>query len=290
MTTNEHVGEHEVFERSWPGHVPFYNDGDLESCRSFRELWENVKFRRLDDLLPQVPQRSLEVGCGSGGVSLYLHNRHGYEPTLTDLSDSALEFARHNFERNSRRPGWQERVRFEKADALQLPYPDASFDVVMSFGLLEHFTDIERPISEQLRVLRPGGVFLADIVTERFSVDTVGRFPALLRKAVKALAHGDLRGAATAGDPGFFENRYPLRQYAGAVERLGGRITRAMGNRPFTEPSGVPLLPPVLLALYKTAPAQAAWRAFDFSGSAFSKWWGAGWWLVAEKHRPESAG
>jgi SAM-dependent methyltransferase len=281
--TTEHAGEHEVFDRSWPDHPLFYNDGDLGSCRSFPELWENVKFRRLDTLLPRAPQRSLEVGCGSGGVSLYLHNRYDYEPTLTDLSDTALAFARHNFEINARRPGWQQRARFEKADALRLPYPDASYDVVMSFGLLEHFTDIEKPIAEQLRVLRPGGVFLADIVTERFSVDTVGRFPALVRRTVKALVRGDLRGAATAGDPGFFENRYPLRQYAAAIETFGGRITHALGNRPFSAPSGVPLLPPVMLALYKTAPAQAVWRAFDGSGSAFSRWWGAGWWLLAEK-------
>ena len=60
-------------------------------------------------------------------------------------------------------------------------------------------------------------------------------------------------------------------------------MTHALGNRPFTSPGGVPLLSPLLLALYKTAPAQAAWRAFDFSGSALSRWWGAGWWLLAEK-------
>ena len=283
MTTHEHTGEHEVFERTWRGHAAFYNDGEPAGCRSFHELWENVKFRRLDLLLPHAPQRSLEVGCGSGGVSLYLHNRHGYVPTLTDLSEAALGFARANFERNARRPDWRQVARFEKADALHLPYADASYDVVMSFGLLEHFDDIGRAIAEQMRVLRPGGVFLADIVTARFSVDTLGRFPAHARKAVKSLLRGDLRSATRAGDPGFFENRQPLRAYAAAVEAAGGRVTHALGNRPFAEPVGVPLLPAALLALYKTAPMQSLWRAFDLSGSAFSKWWGAGWWLLAEK-------
>lgn len=281
--STDHRGEHEVFERSWPEHAQFYNDGDVRSCRSFPELWENVKFRRLDELLPREPRRSLEVGCGSGGVSLYLHNRYGYDATLTDLSDSALAFARRNFEHHARRPGWEQAVRFEKADALALPYADASFDVVMSFGLLEHFSDIEQPIAEQLRVLRPGGVFLADIVIERFSVDTIGRFPAHVRKAARALLRGDLHGVATASDAGFYENRVPLRDYVAAAEKFGGRVTHALGNRPFTAPGGVPLLPSALLALYKTAPAQAAWRRFDFSGSAFSRWWGAGWWVVAQK-------
>jgi SAM-dependent methyltransferase len=281
--TNEHTGEHEVFERSWPEHPLFYNDGDVSSCRSFPELWENVKFRRIDHFFPHTPQRVLEVGCGSGGVSLYLHNRHGYQATLTDLSDSALAFARRNFELNARRPGWEQCTRFEKADALRLPYPDASFDAVMSFGLLEHFSVIEKPIAEQLRVLRPGGLFLADIVTARFSVDAIGRLPGMARQAARSLVRGDLRSLATLGTPDFFENRYPLRQYVTAVERAGGRVTYALGNRPFTSPGGVPLLSPAMLALFKSAPAQAAWRAFDLSGSAFSRWWGAGWWVIAER-------
>ena len=46
---------------------------------------------------------------------------------------------------------------------------------------VEHFNDIGPPIAEQLRVLRPGGLLWADIVTDRFSVDSFSRAAGALR-------------------------------------------------------------------------------------------------------------
>jgi ubiquinone/menaquinone biosynthesis C-methylase UbiE len=281
MASQEHTGEHEVFDRIWAQTKLFYHDGSVKECRNFPQLWENVKFRRIDHFFPHTPQKSLEVGCGSGGVSLYLHNAYHYDVTLVDLSDEALTFARRNFELNARRPDW--RATFEKADANQLPYEDESFDVVMSFGLLEHFTDIERPVSEQLRVLRKGGLFWADVVTRRFSVDTFSYIPGRVARAVRALARGDLRGVRSASAADFFENTYSLERYAATVEKLGGQVQHALGNRPFTSFGRLPLIAPALLAFYKSDLAQKWWRDFDFSNSRFSKFFGAGWWLIATK-------
>jgi ubiquinone/menaquinone biosynthesis C-methylase UbiE len=52
-------------------------------------------------------------------------------------------------------------------DALRLPFPDASFDRVMSICAIEHFADGERALDEMARVLRPGGelVMSADALT-----------------------------------------------------------------------------------------------------------------------------
>jgi ubiquinone/menaquinone biosynthesis C-methylase UbiE len=276
-----HTGEHEVFDKIWSQTRLFYHDGDVKDCRSFPQLWENVKFRRIDHFFPHAPQKSLEVGCGSGGVSLYLHNRYGYDVTLVDLSDEALAFARRNFELNARRPDWT--AVFQKADALHLPYDDASFDVVMSFGLLEHFTDIAPPIAEQLRVLKPGGLFWADIVTRRFSVDTFSYLPSMAAKAARALVRRDLAGALKASEADFYENTFSLDYYVATVEKLGGRVLHALGNRPYTSVGRLPLLAPALLAFYKGPLGQKLWRDFDFSNSAFSKVFGAGWWLIATK-------
>lgn len=51
-----------------------------------------------------------------------------------------------------------------------MPFEDKTFDLVLSFGVLEHFKDIDKPIKEMVRVLKPGGVFFADIVPEKFSI------------------------------------------------------------------------------------------------------------------------
>jgi ubiquinone/menaquinone biosynthesis C-methylase UbiE len=276
----EHHGEHEFFGQMWSKEEFFYNEGDVANSRTFPELWESVKFRHLAEEFPKNPIRTLEVGCGSGGVSLYFHNTRGYHVELVDLSDEALSFAQRNFETHGKKPL---HASFKKADAAQLPYPDDTFDLVMSFGLLEHFTDIEKPVGEQLRVLKPGGLFFADIVTERFSVDTFARLPGMARKVITALAHGDFFGIGQAGKIGFFENNYPLARYLNKVEQCGGTIQFARGNRPFTSVGRVPLLAPVLLNFYKLPACQRLWQDFDKSGSAFSEFWGAGWWVLAKK-------
>ena len=276
----EHHGEHEIFGRMWSREEFFYNEGDVAKSRTFLELWESVKFRHLAEEFPDKPVNSLEVGCGSGGVSLYFHNTRGYYVELVDLSDEALSFAQRNFETHGKKPL---HAIFRKADATCLPYPDDTFDLVMSFGLLEHFTDIAKPVSEQLRVLKPGGLFFADIVTGRFSVDTFGRLPGMAKKAIKSLAHGKFFELGQAGKIDFFENDYPLARYTGTVEKYGGKIQFARGNRPFTSLGRVPLLAPAMLRFYKSHAGQRLWQDFDKSGSAFSEFWGAGWWVLAKK-------
>lgn len=276
-----HTGEAHVFDSIWAGTDLFYNDGDVRTCRNVQELFENVKFRRLDGFLPEPPCRSLEVGCGSAGVSLYLHNRRGYDVTLVDLSEEALALARRNFATHA--PTGSGRVSFQRADALHLPFTDGAFDVVMSFGLLEHFTHIDPPIVEQLRVLRPGGTFFADVVTRRFSVDALGRMPGQVVRTAGALLRGDLDRLRSARSADFYENSFGLAEYVSTVQRHGGLVRYALGNRPFPTIGRWPLVGPMILGLYKTPVAQRGWSAFDYSGSRFARWWGAGWWIVATK-------
>jgi len=273
-------GEHEVFDKIWPKMKSFYNEGDIAKSRTFRELWESVKFQRLAEEFPKQPIRTLEVGCGSGGVSLYFHNTRGYEVELVDLSDEALHFAQHNFKMNGRKPI---RAIFRKCDATDLPYPDSTFDLVMSYGLLEHFSDIDKPIREQLRVLKPGGLFFSDIVTERFSVDTFARLPGIAKNVISAIARGNVTELKQATKSDFFENNFPLERYLSAVEKYDGEIQFARGNRPYTSLGRVPLLAPAMLKFYKSPVGQRIWINFDKSDSTFSRFWGAGWWVLAKK-------
>jgi SAM-dependent methyltransferase len=92
----------------------------------------------------------LDVAAGNGNASLAAARRYAIV-TSTDYVQALLDRGR------ARADAEALQIRFEPADAEALPYPDASFDVVLStFGVM--FTpDHHRAASEMLRVLRPGG-------------------------------------------------------------------------------------------------------------------------------------
>jgi demethylmenaquinone methyltransferase/2-methoxy-6-polyprenyl-1,4-benzoquinol methylase len=96
---------------------------------------------------------ALDVCCGTGDLALELRRRIGPDGRVVgcDFSDPMLELAR----RKSGDEGLP--VEFGWADALELPYGDASFDAVtIGFGA-RNLADLERGISEMTRMLRPGG-------------------------------------------------------------------------------------------------------------------------------------
>lgn len=92
----------------------------------------------------------LDVGCGAGFLSNHLA-RAGFQVTGLDASQASIDVAaRHDTTR---------RARYLLGDALALPFPDASFDVVCAMDFLEHVEDPAGAVAEMARVLRPGGVF-----------------------------------------------------------------------------------------------------------------------------------
>jgi demethylmenaquinone methyltransferase/2-methoxy-6-polyprenyl-1,4-benzoquinol methylase len=100
--------------------------------------------------------RALDVCCGTGDVAFALA-RAGAETTGLDFSPAMLEVANR---RNLKWGGILPPPVFQQGDALQLPFPDASFDVVtISYGL-RNLADLDRGLRELRRVLRPGGRLL----------------------------------------------------------------------------------------------------------------------------------
>src|SRR5208283_2577084 len=96
--------------------------------------------------------RVLDLCCGTGDIALAFA-RAGADVTGADFTEEMLQVAR-------TRAG-RARVRWVRADALQLPFPDSSFDVVSVGYGLRNLADIERGLDEILRVLKPGGKFLS---------------------------------------------------------------------------------------------------------------------------------
>lgn len=104
----------------------------------------------------------LEVGCGSG-VHARLLAEAGARVTAVDLTPTAVELTRKRLALH----GLSADVR--EADAQQLPFADACFDFVWSWGVVHHSEDTARVVAEIARVLRPGGR-LALMVYHRSSI------------------------------------------------------------------------------------------------------------------------
>jgi SAM-dependent methyltransferase len=103
-------------------------------------------------VLATGPSEILETAAGTGILTRALVNGGAVSVTATDLNEPMLQAAA------ERCPS--PLVRWQVADALDLPLADGSFDaVVCQFGVM-FFPDRPRAYAEALRVLRPGGAFL----------------------------------------------------------------------------------------------------------------------------------
>ncbi len=98
--------------------------------------------------------RALDLGCGTGVVSLALANR-GFDVLGIDHSPEMLALA----EAKATGSSMNGHCRFSLGDVRALEADDGAFDVVTVQGLLHHLDDIEGCLSEINRVLRPGGAF-----------------------------------------------------------------------------------------------------------------------------------
>jgi SAM-dependent methyltransferase len=102
----------------------------------------------------RTPSRVLEIAAGTGVATRHLASAlpEGASIVATDLNQPMLDLAS---EVGTSRP-----VEWRKADAMQLPFANEAFDVVVcQFGVM-FFPDKSKAFSEARRVLRPGGAFI----------------------------------------------------------------------------------------------------------------------------------
>ena len=101
--------------------------------------------------------RFLDIGTGPGHIPLLVCERI---PSSTVVGVDLAEHMLRHAERHAATSPYRERVRYQKADAKALPFPDASFDAVYSNTILHHIPDPRPFLAEARRVLRPGGALL----------------------------------------------------------------------------------------------------------------------------------
>jgi SAM-dependent methyltransferase len=110
--------------------------------------------------------RMLDWGCGYGQMT-YLMKRRGFEVTAFDIGDPD--------KRMPDIPVCRDLMVVRTTHPTSLPFPSASFDVVLSCGVLEHVDEFSQPgneiksLEEIARVLKPGGRLLIYQLPQRFA-------------------------------------------------------------------------------------------------------------------------
>ncbi len=217
-------------------------ESNVENPRYWDRRWETHRFGLQTDqalifVAGQVLQgftgkRTLEVASGRGIDSLRMAQK-GAAAVVVDFSKSALEITR----------GLQEQsgvmIQEVQANAVILPFPDDSFDLVFSQGLMEHPGEREMFLQEQVRVTRPQGYVLIDM-PNKYALQTPVRdiqvlmrrwhqgreYPMTFRQLERFMKKAGLTPVRAYGS-----SLIPL-IHLGIKARLGGSKAQDIGNPP----------------------------------------------------------
>lgn len=124
--------------------------GDFSRTRG--KFWDELLFVR--DLIPEGA-RVLDVGCGNGRFFSTLEDRN-ITYTGIDFSKGLIDIAEERYANDTR-------ATFMVGDALALPFPDNSFDTVVSFAVIHHIPSKEYHMQffrELARVTKPSGLIV----------------------------------------------------------------------------------------------------------------------------------
>ncbi len=123
----------------------FYNVHSFEAPKAFKNVQIN-RFKKLGVEFPKTG-KVLDVGTGSGRSAYAIHRINpNLDITVLDIAEKSL----------ARITGFKK----VHASALDIPFPDESFDVVVSVGCLHHTPNAKKGFQECCRVLKKGGVLI----------------------------------------------------------------------------------------------------------------------------------
>jgi ubiquinone/menaquinone biosynthesis C-methylase UbiE len=126
---------------------------DLAPVDEFHSGQRNATVRLAQLARVSGAEEVLDVGCGIGGPSRFLAKAFGCRVAGLDLTAEFIEVAN----MLARRTGLADKVAYRQGDALDLPFADASFDLVWSQNAAMNIADRDRLYAEMRRVLKPTG-------------------------------------------------------------------------------------------------------------------------------------
>ena len=130
----------------WGSHIY-----DVVMVRLTRRLYQRV----IGDIAPVLSEgKVLDAGTGPGTLARDIaRSLPRLQVYGIDLSEDMIRLAREH----AKREQLEERVHFDIGNIAHMPYPDQSFDLVVSTISMHHWYEIEQPLRDLYRVLRPGG-------------------------------------------------------------------------------------------------------------------------------------
>ncbi len=126
---------------------------DLAPVDEFHSGGRNATVRLAQLAQINGSERVLDVGCGIGGPSRYLASKFGCQVTGLDLTAEFVALAG----MLAQRTRLADKVTYRQGDALDMPFADASFDLVWSQNAAMNIADRDRLYGEMRRVLTPAG-------------------------------------------------------------------------------------------------------------------------------------
>ncbi len=144
--------------------LPWWDDDQpFATLEAFTPARFDYFHRVLTDRLHLDPAglRVLDIGCG-GGLLAERFSRLGAHVTGVDPSGPSLASAREHAAQEGLA------IEYQEAVAEELPFEDASFDLVYCCDTLEHVTSTDQSVAEAVRVLKPGGHYFYDTINRTF--------------------------------------------------------------------------------------------------------------------------
>jgi ubiquinone/menaquinone biosynthesis C-methylase UbiE len=144
---------------------------------SFRGRWRQLRQRTINLARIQPGEQVLDVGCGTGTLAMDVARRVGRAGRVAGIDPGPQQIAR----ARSKAARSNVPIEFQVGVIEQLPFPDQTFDVVLSTLMMHHLPASlkRRGLAEIARVLKPGGrLIIADFKPKKERQGQAARFHA----------------------------------------------------------------------------------------------------------------